>query len=89
MDAAGFVATMAALTMIDRAEGNFADVHLMVDCAFAARMMTENEMHQLEPSVYKNVIENPTTFQEAWNHPSLFQPQLWREATQKELKQME
>jgi len=51
--------------------------------------MSKEELEKLDPSRYKDVFENPRTFDEAWNHPCPFQRRLWREAILKELKKME
>jgi len=52
-------------------------------------VMSKEELEKLDPSRYKDVFENPRTFDEAWNHPCPFQRRLWREAILKELKKME
>ena len=35
-----------------------------------------------------DTYENPLTFQEAWNHPDKFECEMWREAIQKEFRDM-
>ena len=52
--------------------------------------MREEDLEKMDPSRYKDVFDNPRTFQDAWNHPCPFQRRLWREAMiLKELKKME
>ena len=43
----------------------------------------------VDPSKYKDMFENPKTYDEAWNHPDPFQQERWREAITKELNKME
>ena len=40
-------------------------------------------------SAYKDMFENPNTFQDAWNHPDPWQKTRWQEAILKEFKKME
>jgi hypothetical protein len=42
----------------------------------------------LKPAQYKDYLEVPTTFNEAWNHPCETQRKLWREAIGVELTKM-
>ena len=44
---------------------------------------------ELDPSKYKHVFENPSSFDEAWNHPDEFQRTKWREAIEKEFSKMD
>ena len=44
---------------------------------------------ELDPSKYKHVFENPSSFDEAWNHPDEFQRNKWREAIKKEFSKMD
>jgi len=43
---------------------------------------------KVDPSKYKDIFENPATFEEAWFHPCPFQRKKWREAITKELTKM-
>ena len=42
----------------------------------------------LNPSQYKDKLQAPEKFDEAWDHPDPFQRKLWREAIQKEFDKM-
>ena len=44
---------------------------------------------KVDPSRYKDLFENPSTYDEAWNHDDPFQREKWREAITKELTKME
>ena len=46
-------------------------------------------MKKVDPAKYKDMFDNPTTFDEAWNHPCPFQRRKWREAIMKEFSKME
>ena len=80
---------LQSLTLIDKFQGDFADVALMMEAGRVSPDLTEEEMAQLKPEQYRDVFEKPTKFDEAWNHPSPFQRKLWREGIVKELKKME
>ena len=43
---------------------------------------------KIDPSKYKDMFENPPTFEKAWNHPEPFQHSKWRAATNKEFSKM-
>ena len=42
-----------------------------------------------DPSKFKDIYDNPRTYDEAWNHEDEFQRNRWREAITKELTKME
>ena len=71
--------SLSALVMMDNSHFEF---------AFVAGEMTEAEMAMLKPEQYKDVFEDPPTFDAAWNHPSPFQRALWRAAINKEFAKM-
>jgi hypothetical protein len=73
--------------MIDRFGGEFADyVDLLPDLCMVTSDKPDYE--KLNPSLYKDMFENPKTFDEAWNHPDPFQRKKWREAILKEFSKM-
>ena len=43
----------------------------------------------VNPDMYKEIYDNPTSFQEAWYHPDPFQRMKWREAIAKEFDKMD
>ena len=59
---------------------------LAPDMAFKSQ---EIDPKKLDPSRYKDVFEDPKSFDEAWNHPDLFQREKWRDAIMKEFSKME
>ena len=71
-----------AYAMIDRFGGDFED---LPDLAMLVR---DSDPEALDATPYKDMFENPKTFQEAWNHPDPFQRKKWREAILKEFKKM-
>ena len=79
---------MQSLALIDKFEGDFADVALMMEAGRVSPDLTEEEMAQLKPEQYRDVFEKPNKFNEAWNHPSPFQRKRWREGILKELRKM-
>ena len=47
------------------------------------------KLWNVDPSRFKDLFENPKTFDEAWNHPDPFQRKKWRMAIKKEFDKME
>jgi hypothetical protein len=70
-----------AFTMIDRFHG---DTATYTEGAFTAH----TPLDKIDPSKYKDMLEVPTSFHEAWNHPDPSQQKLWREAINKEFDKM-
>ena len=61
------------------------------DFAFLSALVSET-MHAHDDDdkdkITNETIEEPKTFQEAWNNPNLDQQTKWREAIKKELRDM-
>ena len=74
----------AANILIDRHHADF---------AFAAQTLVSPKTilnyDKINPTKFKDIFDNPMTFDQAWNHPCLWQRAKWREAIIKELKKME
>ena len=66
-----------AIAMVDRFNE---PIELFTETAF--------NVEDLDPSQYKDVFDDPTTFDEARNHPDPFQRKKWREAIKKEFDKM-
>ena len=49
----------------------------------------EVDYTKIDPSKYKETFDDPTSFDEAWNHPCEFQRVKWREAINKEFNKMD
>ena len=82
-----------ALTMIDRFGGSVGE--LANDLAMRAsapprdKDLGNMDYSKVDPSKYKEIFENPESFDKAWNHPEPFQQQKWRAAILKEFVKME
>jgi hypothetical protein len=58
--------------------------------AFAHAALEGNiDPESLQPDQFKDYFDNPSSFQEAWNHPDPFQRAKWRDAINKEFTKME
>lgn len=74
-----------SLVLIDRFGGDFEE--LADDLALTAAE-AETDPSKIDPSKYKDIFENPKTFDEAWNHPDPFQRKKWRGAITLEFSKM-
>ena len=72
-----------AAMWIDKYGANF---ETMNDTGLAAPKTIDYT--KVDPSKYKDIFNDPTSFDEAWNHPDPFQRMKWREAILKEFKKM-
>ena len=81
--------TMAinALTMIDKFGADLDDY--VADLAMSSVEPEHRDYSTVDPSKYKDIFENPKTFEDAWDHPDPFQREKWREAILKEFAKME
>jgi hypothetical protein len=73
-----------ALLLIGRCRvdpGELAD-----NMAFVVRPAVDHT--KIDPSKYKEMFDNPVSFDEAWNHQCKFQWTKWREAAIKEFTKM-
>jgi hypothetical protein len=59
------------------------------ETAFAAAEQAREKYEDMDPTTYSDIFDEPSTFEEAWNHPEPFQRKKWREAIDKEFKSME
>ena len=73
------VASAIAFALVDRFGEDIGD--LAPD--FAMRVQ------EVDPAKFKDMYDNPKSFDEAWNHPDAFQREKWREAIKKEFDKME
>ena len=80
---------ISAFGMIDRFGGDFDD--LAADLAMAATEQPKEPLdyNKIDPAMYKEIFENPKSWDEAWNHPDPFQQKKWREAILNEFEKME
>ena len=78
---------ISAATMIDKFGADFNDY--AGDLAMASVELEYKDYSKMDPSKYKDIFENPKTFEEAWDHPDPFQKGKWREAILKEFAKME
>ena len=73
-----------------------------VSCAIQFAMMDKVEVEpkketfnyamkvqEVDPTKFKDIYENPKSFDEAWNHKDPFQRERWREAIMKEFSKMD
>ena len=73
-----------AFTLVDRFGG---DIGSFAECAMSV-IDTKDPYKDVDPSQCKDMFENPSSYEEAWNHKDPFQRKLWREAITKELTKM-
>jgi hypothetical protein len=69
---------LQSLAMIDKFEGDFADVALVMDEATPEKQYTMEEIAVLKPEQYEDLFKVPGSFDEAWNHPCPFQQKIRR-----------
>jgi Reverse transcriptase (RNA-dependent DNA polymerase)/gag-polypeptide of LTR copia-type len=74
-----------AVMMIDKFGADI-DKHV-AELAMAA--VATEDYSKIDPAKFKDIFENPKSFEEAWNHPDPFQREKWREAILKEFAKME
>lgn len=68
-------------SVIDGFGGNLAD--LADNLAFAAINASNADLSEVDPAKYKDLLEAPTKFNEACDHPDPFQRESWRAAIAK------
>ena len=72
------VAKAVACYLVDKFGESVEDV--LPDLAMRVQEEPMVDPSTVDPSKYKDMFENPKTFDEAWNHPDPFQRMKWREA---------
>ena len=81
------VSVLQSLVMIDKFDGDFADVALVMDEeVIPGKQWTEEVMAAVS---IEHGFKVPGSFDEAWNHPCPFLKKMWRECVGKEIAKMD